>query len=107
MNSASPLIADRPAYVDNAPKLMLINGDWVPAGSGALIDSINPSNGEVIAQFAAGEASDVDLAVAAARRAFEGPWSKFTPVQRQNILLEFADLVLAHADDLPLLDTYD
>jgi aldehyde dehydrogenase (NAD+) len=98
---------DRPAYLDGRPKPMLIGGEWVPAQSGKTFDTINPSTGEVIAQIAEGDAPDIDLAVAAARRAFEGPWSKFTPVQRQNVLLKLADLMIEHAPELQLLDTYD
>jgi aldehyde dehydrogenase (NAD+) len=97
----------RPPFLEGAAKRMLIDGQWVPARSGELLDSINPSTGEIIGQIAVGGAEDVDLAVAAARRAFEGPWSRFTPVQRQNVLLRFADRVMEHAEELPLLDTYD
>lgn len=104
LESTSP---DRPAFLDGRPKLMLIDGKWVPAQSGKVFETVNPSTGEVIAEVAEGDAADVDLAVAAARRAFEGPWSKFTPVQRQNVLLKFADLMEKHAAELQLLDTYD
>ena len=59
-----------------APKNLLIGGEWVPAQSGALLDSRNPATGEVFARFAAGDAADIDLAVKAARAAFEGKeWS--------------------------------
>jgi aldehyde dehydrogenase (NAD+) len=77
-----------PAYLDGRPKQVLIDGQWVPARSGKTIKSINPSTGEVIGEFPEGDAEDVDLAVAAARHAFEGPWSKFTPQQRQNVMLK-------------------
>jgi aldehyde dehydrogenase (NAD+) len=50
---------------------------------------------------------DIDLAVAAARRAFEGSWSKVKPYERQALLLKFADLVEKHFDELALLDTLD
>ncbi len=96
-----------PAFLGGGTKKLLIGGAWVPARSGEVMDSINPSTGDVIGQIAAGGAEDVDLAVAAAREAFEGPWSAFTPMERQNLLLRFADLLLEQGDDLPLLDTYD
>ncbi len=56
---------------------MLIGGTWVAAASGKTIESTNPSTGEAIAEFAAGEQEDVDRAVVAARGAFEGPWRTF------------------------------
>jgi aldehyde dehydrogenase (NAD+) len=97
----------RPDFLDGKPKLLLIDGKWVAAQSGRVFESLNPSTGEVIAEVAAGDAADIDLAVAAARRAFEGPWSKYTPVQRQNVLLKLADLMDRYAPELSLLDTYD
>ncbi len=52
-----------------------IGGQWVPAASGKTFETINPATEEVIAQVAEGDAADVDLAVKAARAAFEkGPW---------------------------------
>ena len=52
-----------------------IGGQWIPAASGKTFDTINPATGEVIAQVAEGDAADVDLAVKAARKAFDyGPW---------------------------------
>ncbi len=96
-----------PASLDGRPKLLLIDGEWVPARSGRVFDSYNPSNGEVIARLAQGDKEDIDLAVAAARQAFQGPWSKFTPAQRQNVLLKLADLVEQNLGDLSLLDSVD
>jgi aldehyde dehydrogenase (NAD+) len=96
-----------PASLDGRPKRLLIDGEWVPAASGRTFDSVNPSTGQVIAQLAEGDAADVDRAVAAARAAFEGPWRRFTPVQRQNVLLALADLVEAHYDELRVLDVVD
>ncbi|MGC9537435.1 aldehyde dehydrogenase family protein [Streptomyces sp. UG1] len=95
------------SFLESGSKQLWIDGAWRPAADGAVIESINPSTGEVLCSFAAGGAADVDAAVAAARRAFEGPWSRFTPVQRQNVLLAFADLVDEHADELTHLDVLD
>ena len=94
-------------YLDGRPKRLLIDGEWVSARSGKTFDSINPSTGEVIGEVAEADAGDVDVAVAAARRAFDGPWSKFTPQQRQNVLLKLADLVEQHLDELRMLDVID
>lgn len=89
------------------PKGLLIDGQFVPALSGKTFKTFNPATGEVLAEVAEGDAADIDLAVAAARRAFAGPWSRFTPFQRQHCLLRFADLVEKHFDTLALIDVLD
>ena len=97
-----------PAFLDGRPKLLFIDGKTVAAQSGKLFDTVNPATGERLAQVAEGGSADVDLAVAAARRAFEsGPWSRFKPFDRQQVMLKLADLVDKHYDELALLDTLD
>lgn len=97
-----------PAFLDGKPKQLLIDGQHVPALSGRTFQTINPANGEVLADVAEADAADVDRAVAAARRAFdEGPWRRFKPFDRQAALLKLADLVEANIDELTLLDTLD
>src|SRR5215813_2273217 len=88
-------------------KRMLINGEWVRAASGKTFESRNPATGELLATVAEGDAEDINRAVTAARAAFEGPWSKFKPYERQQILLKLADLVERHFDELSSLDTLD
>ncbi|MBT2301987.1 aldehyde dehydrogenase family protein [Variovorax paradoxus] len=102
------MITALPSFLDGRPKLLFIDGRSVPAESGKLFDTINPATGERLAQVAEGGAADVDRAVAAARAAFEsGPWSRFKPFERQHVMLELADLVEKHYDELALLDTLD
>jgi aldehyde dehydrogenase (NAD+) len=97
-----------PAFLDGKPKQLFINGDWVSAQSGKVFETDNPSTGEVIASLAEGDKADVDKAVAAARHAFdEGPWSKFTPAQRQRALLKLADLIDENMAEFTLLDSMD
>ena len=62
-------------FVGGAKKL-LIGGQWAPSASGEYFDTVNPATGEVIAQLSRGSSADIDRAVAAARRAFEGPWEQ-------------------------------
>ena len=57
-----------------------------------------PGNGELLATVAEGDAEDINRAVAAARKAFDGPWSKFKPYERQQVLLKLADLVEHYCD---------
>ena len=88
-------------------KRLLIDGELVEALSGKTFPTINPSTGEVIAHLALGEAADVDRAVASARKAFNGPWSKFKPSERQAVLLKLAELVERDFEDLAVLDTLE
>src|SRR6202049_3024426 len=97
----------RHPYADVSYKKMLINGKWVDAASGKRCETHNPATGELLATVAEGDAEDIDRAVAAARRAFEGPWSKVKPYERQGLLLKLADLVERHFDELSMLDTLD
>ena len=97
----------RHPFLDGKPKRMLIDGKWLEAASGKTFETLNPSTGEVLASVAEGDSEDIDRAVAAARRAFEGPWSRFKPFERQALLLKLADLVEANFDELAALDTLD
>jgi aldehyde dehydrogenase (NAD+) len=96
-----------PAFLDGKPKQLFIDGEWRSAQSGKTFDSDNPSTGEVIVQMAEGDSADVDLAVTAARKAFEGPWSRFTPAQRQRVMLKLADLIDENMPEFALLDSLD
>jgi 4-guanidinobutyraldehyde dehydrogenase/NAD-dependent aldehyde dehydrogenase len=85
-----------------------IDGRHVGSVSGATFDCVSPVDGRVIAKVASTDAADVDLAVAAARRAFErGSWSRQPPRERKRVLLRFAELLLEHRDELALLETLD
>ena len=94
-------------FLDGKPKRLLIGGKWLEAASGSTFATINPATGETLAEVAEGDAEDVDRAVAAARAAFEGPWRKATPYDRQTALLRLAELVERHYDELASLDTLD
>ncbi len=94
-------------WLDGRTKRMLIDGQWVDAASGKTFQTHNPATGRLLATVAEGDAADIDLAVKAARRAFEGPWSRMKPFERQALLLKLADLVEAHFEELSWLDTLD
>ncbi len=70
-------------------------------------ESRNPATGDLLATLAAGDKEETDRAVAAARAAFEGQWSKWKPYERQALLLKIAELVEKHYDELSMLDTLD
>ena len=87
---------------------LLINNRWVASASGKTFATINPSTGEEICQVAEADATDVDLAVRAARQAFElGPWRTMPASERGRLLLRVADLIESHASDLARLEALD
>lgn len=84
----------------------LIEGRAVAAASGATFDAIDPATGRLLAKVAACGEAEVDLAVKAARRAFEaGVWARRAPGERKAALLRLAELILAHREELALLDS--
>ena len=90
------------------PGKLFINGKWVDSVSGKTFDTLNPATEEVITSIAEGDKADIDLAVTAAREAFEnGPWKKIDARDRGRILLEIANLIEKNKDELALLDTLD
>src|ERR1700730_16802470 len=88
-------------------RLLLIDGRRVPSASGRTFKSLNPATEEVIATIAEGNEIDVDHAVAAARRAFEGPWRTMRAAARGHILFRWADLLKKHADEIAALESLD
>lgn len=87
---------------------LFINGEFVDSVSERTFETIDPRTGEVIAKIAEGEKEDVDLAVKAAREAFDhGPWPRFPGSERRRILLKFADLVDENTEELATLDAID
>jgi len=90
------------------PRKMLINGKWVNAASGKRFSTPNPATGEELAQTAEGDREDIDLAVKAARRAFErGPWHTMTSSERGRLVWKLADLLEQHTDEFALLESLD
>jgi aldehyde dehydrogenase (NAD+) len=87
---------------------MFIGGKWVDSVSGKVFPTINPCTGDPICQVAEGDKADVDLAVKAARKAFEsGPWSKMSASERGRLIYQLADLIEKHKEELASLETLD
>ncbi len=85
-----------------------INGKSQSPKSGEYFPSINPATEEHLADIAACDEADIDLAVQAASTAFQnGEWSNAAPKQRKQVLLMLADLIEAHQEELALTDTLD
>ncbi|PRQ45481.1 putative aldehyde dehydrogenase (NAD(P)(+)) [Rosa chinensis] len=87
---------------------LFINGEFIDSVSGKTFETIDPRTGEVITRVAEGDKEDVDLAVKAARAAFDhGPWPRLPGAERGAIMLKFADLIDEHTEELAKLDTVD
>src|SRR5215210_3150414 len=83
-----------------------IDGEFVDAADGATKEVTNPANGEVIAEMPLSNEEDVDRAVKAARRAFNG-WATTTPSERATAMLKLADLLDEHAEEIADLEAAD
>src|SRR5438552_7276949 len=91
--------AVKPPQVKDQP--LFIGGKWQDSVSGKTFPTINPATGETICQVAEGDKADIDLAVRAARRAFEeGPWPKMSASERGRLLHRLADLIEQNLDEL-------
>ncbi|MGL4550980.1 MAG: aldehyde dehydrogenase family protein [Gemmataceae bacterium] len=87
---------------------LLIGGRWLDSVSGKTFATHNPATGEEICQVAEGDKADVDLAVAAARKAFEsGPWPKMPASERGRLLNKLADVIEKHKEELAGLESLD
>ncbi len=87
---------------------MLVGAEWRDAVSGQRLDVRDPATGEVVTSVPAAGAADVDLAVKAARHAFESrEWGAARPVDRERWLLKLADLVELHAAEFAEIETID
>jgi len=84
---------------------MLIDGEWTAAASGKTFDVMNPATGQVMAKAPVAGAADVDRAVKAARRAFDGGWRDATAQERGRILLRLAEKMRAELPRLAELET--
>lgn len=90
------------------PAQAIIDGVARPALSGRTFACISPIDGRELGQVAECDERDVELAVAAARRAFDaGIWSQTPPRHRKKVMQAFAALITKHAPELALLETLD
>lgn len=89
------------------PTGLFINNEWVAGVDGRTFETINPSTEEVICSVAEASEKDVDIAVAAARKAFDGPWRRETPENRGKLLHKLADLFEKNLDLLASVEALD
>jgi gamma-glutamyl-gamma-aminobutyraldehyde dehydrogenase len=87
---------------------IFINNAFHPAASGKTFDTENPATGAVLAQVAAGDTADVDLAVKSAREAFESRvWSGMAPADRKGVLQRWASKIDENRLELTLLESLE
>ncbi|MEM7359117.1 MAG: aldehyde dehydrogenase family protein [Pseudomonadota bacterium] len=87
---------------------LFINGEYVDAQAGKTFESVNPANGQLLANVAEASEADVDLAVVAAKAAWDsGVWRNMSPRDRMAVMQRFADLVEENTAELALLDCLD
>ena len=86
---------------------LFIDGKVVDAASGATFESTNPYTGESWARLADGGPEDIDSAVAAARRAFEGEWGERTGFGRAAVMRDLAAAISDNAERLATLEVND
>lgn len=95
---------------ENLPESIrhFIGGEFVDSVDGATFDVLDPVSNKTYIQAAAGKNADIDLAVAAAKEAFDhGPWPKKLPRERSRVLHKIADLIEAQDARLAELETFD
>ncbi|MGW2169524.1 aldehyde dehydrogenase family protein [Streptomyces sp. NPDC001705] len=95
------------SFLDRDVQRLLIDGESVPAASGQTLTTVNPSTGEILARLAAGDQADIDRAVHAARKAFNGQWSTWSPYQRQALLTRIAQVLDERFEELIQIEALD
>src|SRR5215469_7501793 len=86
-------------------KQLFINGEWRDASSGRTLDVVNPATEEVIASVASAGTGDVDDAVAAARAALAGPWSRLSARERGRLVWKIGEKLTERIDEIARLET--
>ncbi|WP_210546620.1 aldehyde dehydrogenase [Rhodoferax sp. PAMC 29310] len=85
-----------------------INGERVAARDEKTFSCISPVDGRVLTDVARCGVADIDSAVASARAAFDDRrWRGKSPAERKRAMIKFADLLLAHGDELAMMETLD
>lgn len=84
-----------------------INNEWVEGVEKKRFEVVNPSTEKVITSVCEATEKDVDLAVAAARKAFDTTWKETTPNARASMLLKLADIIEKNIDLLAAVESLD
>jgi acyl-CoA reductase-like NAD-dependent aldehyde dehydrogenase len=102
MSSAQLVATDEPRKYQ-----LFIDGKWVDAESGKTFTTPNPATGKPFAEVAEADKADIEKAVRAARRAFEGKWSRMSARERGRLIYKLAQLIEQNAKELAAIETAD
>src|SRR3989440_7141714 len=102
MSSTQPAAANTPRKYQ-----LFIDGQWVDAESGKTFTTPNPATGQTLAEVAEADKADIDKAVNAARRAYEGKWSRMSARDRGRLIYKLSQLIEQNAKELAALETAD
>src|SRR3954466_14928648 len=106
--AVAPMVNETVSKFIATPRKMLINGKWVDAVSGKTFPTYDPSTGKEMAYVAEGDAADINLAVSAARNAFEkGAWRKMTASERGRLIWKLGDLLEKYIEEFAQLESLD
>jgi len=86
---------------------LFIGGEFVQSSGGSVFKTINPSSEEVLAEITEASETDVDRAVHAARKAFDGPWGRLSGAERGKYLFRIARILQERAREFAVLETLD
>ncbi len=88
------------------PSRMYIDGNWVTSNKGQTMETFDPGTGKAFAEFAKGDADDVEAAVSSSNEAFKR-WRLVSPAERTNIMMRAANLIRNNADRLAVIESMD
>ena len=86
---------------------LFIGGDFVAPQSGRYFDTINPATEQRLSRVALANAADVDKAVKAARKAYNGPWSRMKPADRGKYIYRIARIIQERAREFAAIESLD
>jgi len=87
------------------PTGLFINNEFVKAKSGRTFEALNPATSKVICSVQEAGDEDIDIAISAARKAFDGQWGELTPTERGKLLIKFAELIEEDAENLAAVES--
>ena len=86
---------------------LFINNEYILPKNNLFFDNTNPANENFICQIPQSSIEDIELAVQAAHKAFNGPWKNFTPFEKGQLLFKFSDIIEKNAEYLSFLESLD
>ncbi len=86
---------------------LFIGGSFVAPAEGGYFDTVNPATEETLSRVALATGEDIDRAVAAARKAYKGAWSKMQPAERGKYIFRIARILQERAREFAAIESLD